>query len=346
MQASTRNPCIGIFTSDSDLAFDIIGSLAFGQDFSCIDTGQPHPFVASIKHVSRELIMRQMAEHYRISYIRDIFAKKGSGNSRLANARRAREMVDARIARGPTQDRKDFWHYVLAADEDEHGQKGISPEEMVVNAFSIAIAGSDGTATALSASVYLLLTHKTTHQQLQSLLRQTFKAEEDITTSALSGDRVPLLDAVIQEAMRLYPPVAVTLPRVVPPGGETIDGLFVPDGTTVGVNHLAAYRSERNFGKASEFHPERWLTDEWDKDVRASFQPFSVGPRSCLGKNLARAEIRLILARMIWRFDLGLALECEDWIKGQKIYGFWVKPPLLCRVLPRTMCERDEGWST
>ncbi|KAF4982427.1 hypothetical protein FZEAL_1945 [Fusarium zealandicum] len=318
--------------------FDLIGSLAFGQDFSCIDTGKPHPFVASVKHVSQELIMSQMARYYGFASLRNFFTLRGSATSRVANAQRAKEMVDARVARGPTEDRKDFWHYVLAADEDEDSGKGLSLPEMVVDAFSIAIAGSDGTATALTATLYLLLTHRDIYHQLQTSIRRDFGAEEEITSLTLLNQRIPLLDAVFHESMRLYPPVAITLPRLVPPGGECIDGLFVPAGTTVGVNHLSAYHSAKNFHQPLDFLPGRWLEnhDKPNADIKASFQPFSVGPRSCLGKNLARAEMRLILARMLWRFDLELMPECQDWMDGQRIYGFWVKPPLMCRISQRS----------
>lgn len=279
--------------------------------------------------------MSQMARYYGLQWLKRLFSRKSSTSSRLANARRAKEMVDARIARGPTEDRKDFWHYVLAADESDGNKKCLSPAEMVVNAFSIAIAGSDGTATALTASIYLLLTHPEVYGELRDVIRNTFSAEDEITSDALSRESIPLLNAVLNEALRLYPPVAVTLPRVVPPGGEVIDGRFVPSGTTVGVNHLSTYLSDRNFSHAEYFMPERWLSHvrkTAETDAKAAFQPFSVGPRSCLGKNLAKAEMRLILARMLWRFDLELMPECRDWMEGQKIYGFWVKPPLWCRL--------------
>lgn len=140
--------------------------------------------------------------------------------------------------------------------------------------------------------------------------------------------------------MRLYPPVAVTLPRVVPSGGEIIDGLYVPAGTTVGVNHLATYHSEKNFHRPRDFVPERWLDDCNESgeanlpraDTKAAFQPFSVGPRSCLGKNLARNEMRWILARLLWRFDLELMPESKNWMEKQRIFGFWEKPPLMCKL--------------
>lgn len=286
--------------------------------------------------------MSQMASYYGIQWLRNWLNWRGSPNSRLANARLAKEMVNARVARGPTEDRKDFWHHIITADGVE-GKRGLTLPEMVVNAFSIAIAGSDGTATALTAAIYFMLTHQGVYRQLTDAIRYAFHSEADITSNSLSASRIPLLDAVLDEAMRLYPPVAVTLPRVVPPGGETIDGLFVPAGTTVGVNHLATYHSEKNFHRPRDFVPERWLDNCNESgeanllraDTKVAFQPFSVGPRSCLGKNLARAEMRIILARLIWRFDLELMPESKNWMEGQRIFGFWEKPPLMCKLSPR-----------
>lgn len=284
--------------------------------------------------------MSQMAAYYSVDRLRKrlsyFLSPSSSDASRAANARRAKEMVDSRIQRGPTSDRKDFWHYVLAADESEDKKtKGLSGPEMVVNAFSIAIAGSDGTATALTAASYFLMTHRDVQAKLREALRGEFATEEEITSAALAGDKVPLLDAVLAEAMRLYPPVAVTLPRVVPPGGAIIDSAFVPGGVTVGVNHLSAYLSSGNFHRADEFLPERWLggkEGEFAGDARDAFQPFSVGPRSCLGKNLARAEMRIMLARLLWRFEMELGEESRGWLVRQRVYGFWVKPRLMCKL--------------
>ncbi|KAI5463844.1 cytochrome P450 [Mariannaea sp. PMI_226] len=319
--------------------FDLIGSLAFGQDFACVDAGKPHPFVAAIKHVTKELIMSQMAQCYGVGALCQKLFQRGSDSSRLANAQRAKRMVDSRIERGPTDDRKDFWHYVLAADDSQGRNRGLTPEEMVVNAFSIAIAGSDGTATALTAAFYFLMTHRHVYQQLQGQIRLNFETEDGIKSDAITSDRFPLIDAVLNESMRLYPPVAVTLPRVVPAGGEIIDDLFVPAEAIVGINHFSAYHSEKNFHRAKEFLPERWLEKDDNNatmpDIQGAFQPFSIGPRSCLGKNLAKTEMRIMLCQILWRFDLEIAPESENWMEGQKIYGFWVRPPLLCKLSPR-----------
>ncbi len=73
--------------------------------------------------------------------------------------------------------------------------------------------------------------------------------------------RLPYLQAVLQESLRMYPPIPSILPRVVPSGGLAICGEWVPAGTVLGVHKLATYRREDSFMKPYEFHPQRWLHD-------------------------------------------------------------------------------------
>jgi cytochrome P450 len=83
------------------------------------------------------------------------------------------------------------------------------------------------------------------------------------------------------------------------------------------------YRDPVCFHSTTSFFPERWLADEmanpdspFFNDQRHAFQPFSLGPRSCMGQNLAWAELRLVLAKLLWKFDVqavqGKELEWEQ----------------------------------
>lgn len=129
---------------------------------------------------------------------------------------------------------------------------------MYANSFSITIAGSEGTATALAGATFLLSRHPREYERAVTEVRRAFDSEADITSSTVFAS-APFIEAVLQETMRLYPPVSITMPRRVPHGGATIDGRFVVAGTTVGVNHLSCYRSSCNFEDAMSFRPERWL---------------------------------------------------------------------------------------
>ena len=159
----------------------------------------------------------------------------------------------------------------------------MSLEETYVCAQVLIVAGSETTATALTGATYLLLENRDALRKLTGEIRNRFEQEDDITIQSTA--EVPYLGAVVQESLRLFPPGPAVFPRVVPPGGRTVCGRFVPGGFTVGVHQLSANRSARNFARPERFHPERWLDDpRFGQDDRAACQPFSFGPRNCIGK--------------------------------------------------------------
>ncbi|KAK2766542.1 hypothetical protein FQN53_006680, partial [Emmonsiellopsis sp. PD_33] len=83
------------------------------------------------------------------------------------------------------------------------------------------------------------------------------------------------------------------------------------------------------------YHPERFLGDvRFATDKREVLQPFHVGPRNCIGRNLAYAEMRLILARLVFNFDLRLAVESTGWMQSQKIFNLWQRGPLKVYLTP------------
>lgn len=122
--------------------------------------------------------------------------------------------------------------------------------------------------------------------------------------------------------------------------------------TDVHVPHYASYMSDANFFRAKEFLPERWLgTDpQFEGDRRDTLQPFSMGARNCLGKrlvfrlvkhdcrltanSLAYLEMRLTLAKLVYRFDIELCPASERW-NDQHTYFIWHKPSLMVRLRDR-----------
>jgi len=118
---------------------------------------------------------------------------------------------------------------------------------------------------------------KLTHEILP-----TFANEESITFSAVLN--LPYLNACIEEVLRVHPPVPAGPPRVVPPGGDFIDGHWVPGGTTVLVGAWASAHNPLHFRDPDAFIPERWIDPAYDSDVKKAIQPFSLGPRNCIGK--------------------------------------------------------------
>lgn len=171
--------------------------------------------------------------------------------------------------------------YILKSDE----KNGMTVEEMYTSAQVLIVAGSETTATGLTAATYFLLSNPSTWQKLCAEVRSRFDKEQDITIQNTADGSLPYLNAVINETLRLCPPGPGTFPRTVPAGGRMVCGRWVPEGCSVGVHHLSAGRSRLNFHEADSFVPERWLGEErFSGDKKSAMQAFSFGPRNCIGK--------------------------------------------------------------
>lgn len=119
-------------------------------------------------------------------------------------------------------------------------------------------------------------------------------------------------------------------------GGQFICGRWVPAGTTVSVHHYSTYHSASNFRDPARFAPERWLPragedGPYKDDNRAVWQPFSYGPRNCLGLNMAWHEMRLVFGTLLARYDMELCEESRGWLGGRS-YVLWEKIPLMVRL--------------
>ena len=164
----------------------------------------------------------------------------------------------------------------MIADREKNG----TPlQELTAQAGMLVRAGSETTSTALSGITFYLGQSPQAYAKLVQEIRDKFSSADDI--NGKSTDTLPYLKAVIEEGLRLFPPIAVGLPRVSP--GETVDGYFIPKGAIVYTSTFAASHSEANFHQASDFVPERWIDPEC-QDKKSGSQPFSLGHRGCLGR--------------------------------------------------------------
>ena len=105
----------------------------------------------------------------------------------------------------------------------------------------------------------------------------------------------------------------------------------------MGVTHYAAYHSASHFADPDSFIPERWLEpreDRFKNDKRNVLQPFHVGPRNCIGQGLAMAEMRAILARVLWHFDVELCEESREW-DNQRVFFLWEKGDMWVKLTRR-----------
>lgn len=98
-------------------------------------------------------------------------------------------------------------------------------------------------------------------------------------------DDLPYLDAVVKEGLRLFPPIPMSLPRYVPPGGRRISGYDVPAGEIVSCQAFSLHRIDHSlFPEPDSYVPERWLEGEDLAARNRQFFAFSSGGRGCIGK--------------------------------------------------------------
>ncbi|KAH8810751.1 putative benzoate 4-monooxygenase cytochrome P450 [Xylogone sp. PMI_703] len=309
--------------------FDIIGDLAFGSSFGCLRDGVWHRWIDVVYQVPKSGVFLRAARRF-FPPVKQLLLSLIPKNM-VASRKYQYEFSASRVSERLTQgtERPDFMSYILR----ENGENGMTVNELQVGAQILIIAGSETTATLLSGATYLLLCHPNVLEKLISEVRSSFEKESDINMQSVTP--LVYLAAVLNESLRLYPPVPISLPRTAPKPGEFVCGQFVPAGTSLGVHQWSAYRSASNFRDPHTFVPERWLGEErYAGDQRDALQPFSYGPRNCLGKNLALMEMKVILCRLLWNFDLQLHPDSRNWISSQKTFTLWEKGPLKVRLIP------------
>jgi cytochrome P450 len=185
-------------------------------------------------------------------------------------------------------------------------ERGMSRQELIGTSGLLIIAGSETTATLLGGVTYFILKTPGAYAKVKEEVRGAFKEASEINLT--STGRLPYLHACLEEALRLYPPVPLALPRRTRPEGDVISGIFVPGNvsnnrlasvlsqisiltsnfkTSVAVAQFATYHSTKSFYEPEKFVPERWLPNpptEYANDNREAMNPFSTGPRNCIGK--------------------------------------------------------------
>jgi len=309
--------------------FDIMGDLSFGQPLGLLENSQYSPWVQAVFDSIKAIPIAQFIQYYPIlNTLFRLVEPKFVRDMKYSHFRHSADRVDQRLAR--SSDQPDIWNLVLAAK----GNQKLSLEEMYCHADVFMLAGSETTGTALPAVSYFLLASPDKLARLTFEIRDRYKSEVEITMESTAS--LQYLNACIQEALRLFPPVPVGVPRIVPVGGKTIAGYYVTGDTRVSVHHYATYHSTANFVEPDAFLPERWIEfgkegSRFAGDRREVLQPFAYGPRDCIGRNMAMHEMRLILARVLLRFDLELCPESREWT-AQRAFVLWEKKPLMCRV--------------
>lgn len=291
-----HGPILDIHGFIGSALFDIISHLTWGESSQALHetsaTKTPDWIHRFFLHAQFSTVRNCLSRFSPLDHILHSIFLRITARQRIANTRLTSERIDRRLAVGHSST-GDFMEPILdrISEDSNCASKGtITKSEVLTNGLAIVIAGSQLGTIAVTTSIYLLLTgNPRSLQRLVEEVRNTgFKTEADIVVN--STQSLVYLNAVINETLRLHHPTPGSMPRITPDEGIMIDGRLIPRNTVVGVSLFNIHRRPENFSRPLEFHPERFLSREDERydvnfanDRLDAFQPFSMGPRNCIG---------------------------------------------------------------
>jgi len=164
---------------------------------------------------------------------------------------------------------------------------------------TMLLAGHDTTALTLTYTFYLLSNHPEARERVAA---EAAAATADGPPSAADVRDMSYTDRVLNESMRLYPPV-YTLFRE-PKLDVKLGGYRIPEGSALMLSQWVIHRSSRWYDDPDQFDPDRWTPERRSQRPRFAYFPFGGGPRHCIGKAFSLLEAKLILAEVCSRYDL------------------------------------------
>ena len=274
----------------SALTFDIVGETLFGRDIR--EHAEEVAQILEVVNLSSHDLRAFLTLH---PWIPTPYNRKW---------KRAMKRLDRIVygligSRGAGGDGSDDLLDRLSAARDEETGEGMDERQVRDEVVTLMLAGHETSAMALGWTLYLLATHPEIEERLAEHLETNLRGEPAGTEDLA---RLPYLKQVVQEAMRIYPPVWGYLRRA---EQETeLGGYVVPARAWVGVVTWALHRHPEFWPDPERFDPDRFAPEVAAERDFFAYLPFAAGPRTCIGAGMAMLEIQLILAQIVQRFRM------------------------------------------
>jgi cytochrome P450 len=210
-----------------------------------------------------------------------------------------REMIRQRRASG--EPGHDMLGAILAAVDETDGST-LTESEAQGQIIGLLIAGHETTATALTWTFFLLAGHPEVEAALHDELDRALNGS---TPTFADLERLPLVEAIIRESMRLYPPAWILTRRALK--GAQVGEWALPEGSTVLFSPYVVQRDERFYDRPTQFEPQRWANGLEKRLPRYAYFPFGGGSHVCTGQHFAWLETQLLLATISQQWRLSRA---------------------------------------
>ncbi|KAF8871027.1 cytochrome P450 [Infundibulicybe gibba] len=285
-------------------SMEVIASYCFAQSFDSFDFQNfDHPVLVALESLGPVYCILQQLPFLSPlvmnmpQWIANIISSNSAALGRLRM--HLSSQIDKFLANPSlleSTDHEIVYHHLISSKRATPSSKSLLHEAVVLIA-----AGSDTVGNTCTIGTFYILENKDVHQHLFEELKSVWPDRDShITLETL--EKLPYLTAVIKESLRMSHGVVTPLPRIVP-NDTVIAGVHVPAGTSVAMGMTFMHNNPRVFPEPGQFRPERWLEPN-ARILESHLVPFSKGPRSCIGVNLAWCELYLIFANVFRKLEM------------------------------------------
>eukprot|EP00924_Labyrinthula_sp_SR-Ha-C_P008209 maker-scaffold_11-snap-gene-6.4-mRNA-1 protein AED:0.32 eAED:0.32 QI:139/1/1/1/1/1/2/42/542 len=260
--------------------------------FAILGLIAPFPFGGRLFDFSRSLTKRQKEFNYNVNQLDEHVVEVIREARRDPNLKNRRDMISN----------------ILNADIMFKGAK-ISDEVLRDMVLSFIIAGRDTTACTLSWMFYELCKNPESQERLCTEIDKQSQVWEESDgvkipkNEDLTAEKLPVLNAVLYETMRLHPAVPTNF-KMASEDTVYLDGTKVPKGSKVYYNPYSLNRNPKRYKDPEKFDIDRWIP--FKEPTLYEFAVFQAGPRYCLGKDMAKLEMKVLVCMLLQKFRFSM----------------------------------------
>ncbi|KAM9703853.1 cholesterol 24-hydroxylase-like isoform 1-T1 [Menidia menidia] len=281
------------------VTLDVIAKVAFGMDLDLLTNSSPFPKAIETVLIGMMYYLRDFL--FELKPKNWTFVNEVKEACRLLRATGAKWINKRKTAMRNGEDvPKDILTQIIKTAAEEENITQEDEELMLDNFITFFIAGQETTANQLSFCVMELGRHPEILEKAKKEVDDVIGMKKDISYDDLG--KLTYLSQVLKETLRIYPTAPGTSRDI--PEDIVIDGIHIPAGVSCVFSSYSCGRMERFFKDPLTFDPDRFHPDA--PKPYYCYYPFALGPRSCLGQNFAQMEAKVVMAKLLQRFDFSL----------------------------------------